>query len=137
MEQEQKGRPRGGEVMGAVALILALAIALAGTWHRTGTARAVSAGAVLDVGRSESEMLRLSGEVSRTVIPLGRAVGIKMFTDGVMVVGISEIETGSGAVSPASDCGLRRGTSSPTSMTCRWTPSSRCARCSRRSPARP
>ena len=109
MEQEQKGRPRGGEVMGAVALILALALALAGTWHRTGTARAVSAGAVLDVGRSESEMLRLSGEVSRTVIPLGRAVGIKMFTDGVMVVGISEIETGSGAVSPASDCGLREG----------------------------
>ena len=36
-----------------------------------------------------------SGAV-RTVIPLGRAVGIKLFSDGVLVVGLSEIPTQTG-----------------------------------------
>ena len=45
----------------------------------------------------------------RMVIPLGRAVGIKLFSDGVVVVGLSEIETGSGAAAPAKDCGLKAG----------------------------
>jgi len=45
----------------------------------------------------------------RWVVPLGRTVGIKLFSDGVMVVGLSEIATGSGAASPANDCGLRTG----------------------------
>ena len=33
------------------------------------------------------------GAVSRRVVPLGRAVGIKLFSDGVLVVGLSAIET--------------------------------------------
>jgi len=45
----------------------------------------------------------------RYVIPLGRTVGIKLFSDGVMVVGLSEIVTGSGAASPATACGLQTG----------------------------
>ena len=43
------------------------------------------------------------------VVPVGRAVGIKLFSDGVVVVGTSEISTQNGAVNPAKDCGLREG----------------------------
>ncbi len=43
------------------------------------------------------------------VIPLGRAVGIKLFSDGVMVVGLAEIPTADGALAPAKECGLREG----------------------------
>ncbi len=45
----------------------------------------------------------------RMVIPMGRAVGIKMFSDGVMVVGLSELPGGQGPVAPAKTCGLRQG----------------------------
>ena len=45
----------------------------------------------------------------RTVIPMGRAVGIKLFSDGVMVVGFSEVAGAEGSSAPARDCGLREG----------------------------
>ncbi len=45
----------------------------------------------------------------RQVIPMGRAVGIKLFSDGVMVVGFSEVATESGSSVPARDCGLKEG----------------------------
>ncbi len=44
-----------------------------------------------------------------TVVPVGRAVGIKLFSDGVIVVGTSEIVTQDGAVNPAKACGLKEG----------------------------
>ena len=40
----------------------------------------------------------------RTVIPLGKAVGIKLFADGVLVVGLAE-----GSDCPARRCGLKTG----------------------------
>ena len=43
------------------------------------------------------------------VVPVGRAVGIKLFSDGVVVVGTSEVAAESGNVNPAKDCGLREG----------------------------
>ena len=43
------------------------------------------------------------------VIPVGRAVGIKLFSDGVVVVGTSEVVTDSGSVNPAKSCGLKEG----------------------------
>ncbi len=43
------------------------------------------------------------------LVPVGRAVGIKLFSDGVMVVGLSEVSTGAGSSAPARDCGLREG----------------------------
>ncbi len=43
------------------------------------------------------------------VIPMGRAVGIKLFSDGVLVVGLSQIETATGAHSPGRECGLKEG----------------------------
>ena len=39
----------------------------------------------------------------RTVIPVGKAVGVKLFSDGVLVVGLAEGDT------PARACGLREG----------------------------
>ncbi len=43
------------------------------------------------------------------VVPLGRAVGIKLFSDGVIVVGMSDIDTDAGAANPARECGLKEG----------------------------
>ena len=72
----------------AAALVLALMLAL---WAVLAPAAAVAGG----------------GE--RMLIPLGRAVGIKLFSDGVIVVGMSDIDTGDGAANPARTCGLRTG----------------------------
>ena len=44
-----------------------------------------------------------------TVVPVGRAVGIKLFSDGVVVVGTSEVATDRGEVNPARACGLKEG----------------------------
>ncbi len=43
------------------------------------------------------------------LVPVGRAVGIRMETEGVTVVGFSEVETADGTVSPAADAGLKSG----------------------------
>lgn len=43
------------------------------------------------------------------VVPVGRAVGIKLFSDGVVVVGTSEVASEGGNVNPAKACGLREG----------------------------
>ena len=44
-----------------------------------------------------------------TVVPVGRAVGIKLFSDGVVVVGTSEVVTADGKTNPAKECGLKEG----------------------------
>ena len=36
-------------------------------------------------------------------------MGIKLFSDGVLVVGLSEVDTAQGAANPAKSCGLREG----------------------------
>lgn len=51
----------------------------------------------------------MAASAERTVIPIGKAVGIKLFSDGVLVVGFSEIPTEEGQAAPAKDCGLRTG----------------------------
>lgn len=49
------------------------------------------------------------GDETRYVIPLGRAVGIKLFSQGVLVIGLSDITTPQGLASPAKACGLQEG----------------------------
>lgn len=73
----------------AVALVVAMAL-----WAVIGPVQA-------------AESTSSSGETM--VIPMGRAVGIKLFSDGVIVVGMSDIATDQGAVNPARDCGLKEG----------------------------
>ena len=46
---------------------------------------------------------------TRELVPMGCTVGIEMRVDGVLVVGLTEIETESGTVSPAADAGIMPG----------------------------
>lgn len=50
-----------------------------------------------------------AAESTRQVVPLGRAVGIKLFSDGVVVVGMSPIDTEAGQLQPAKEAGLKVG----------------------------
>ena len=47
--------------------------------------------------------------LAESLVPGGGAVGIRMTTDGVVVAGISEVETADGKRSPAADAGLKKG----------------------------
>ena len=106
MEQEPKQKQGPGVfglAAGAAALGLILSLALAG-----GRARAALAPAVLDAPR-QAPAQAVEAAVSRKVIPLGKAVGIKLFSDGVLVVGLSPVETEAGSSYPGRDCGLKAG----------------------------
>lgn len=50
-------------------------------------------------------MTRADAAQVKEVVPMGRAVGIKLFSDGVLVVGTSEID----GQNPARACGLKEG----------------------------
>lgn len=45
----------------------------------------------------------------KTVAPCGSPFGIKMFTEGVMVVGLTDVDTASGAINPAKEAGVHVG----------------------------
>lgn len=106
MEQETKQKPWTGIAAGVLVLCLILSLALS-----DGGARAASAGAVLELPRSGGGAQPVSGaQVGDKVVPLGRAVGIKLFSDGVLVVGLSPVETRSGPWTPAGVVDSRRGT---------------------------
>ena len=104
MEQEKK---KGPGVFGLIALgvVICLSLSLAGD---RGRAAAAAAPAALATDRQEPAP-EAPGAVGRKVIPLGKAVGIKLFSDGVLVVGLSPVETGEGASYPGRDCGLKAG----------------------------
>lgn len=46
---------------------------------------------------------------ARTLVPGGNALGIRMTTDGVVIAGVAELESGGKTCSPASDAGLKAG----------------------------
>ena len=87
--------------------------------QRTAEGRSVSA-ATLAAGSSYTASLKLFGLFpvkdvavkvvdATSVVPCGTPFGIKMFTDGVLVVGLSAVETDSGPSSPGRTCGLKAG----------------------------
>ena len=105
MEQETKQKPWTGIAAGVLVLCLILSLALS-----DGGARAASAGGGAGAPRSGGGAQPVSGaQVGDKVVPLGRAVGIKLFSDGVLVVGLSAVETDSGPSSPGRTCGLKAG----------------------------
>ena len=95
--------PWAGELLQAVRA--AAVCLLAGLLVLSVTGRARAAGP----GGEEARTTAAFGTGERMVVPLGRAVGIKMFSDGVLVVGLSEITGEAGSCAPAKDCGLRQG----------------------------
>lgn len=58
---------------------------------------------------SEAGQACLGGGDPKMLIPVGQTVGIKLFARGVMVVGLSDVTTETGACSPARECGLKTG----------------------------
>lgn len=50
-----------------------------------------------------------TGQETTSVVPLGTAFGIKLFTDGVIVASLSDIYTAQGICCPAADAGLLPG----------------------------
>ena len=65
--------------------------------------------AVVAAGALTPKAWAAGTEDTRCVIPLGQAVGIKLFAQGVLVVGLSDISTDQGLASPAKACGLQEG----------------------------
>ena len=82
MKEEQKTRPWVAAALVAALLVTSLAL---------------------------TQPARAADDETRTVVPIGRAVGIKLFSDGVMVVGFSEVASDQGRSTPARDCGLKEG----------------------------
>lgn len=50
-----------------------------------------------------------SKTASVQVLPLGKAFGIKLFTDGIIVASLSDVYTENGLCCPAAECGLKPG----------------------------
>lgn len=98
MREEEQAQPWTLAVLLALrgfALSLAAVIFLLGLGSRAAAAESVPAAAVP------------GGQ--KMVVPMGRAVGIKLFSDGVLVVGLTEVPGEGGAAAPAKACGLRQG----------------------------
>jgi len=45
----------------------------------------------------------------RMLVPVGHTIGIKLFADGVVVIGLAQVETERGLTAPGADCGLQVG----------------------------
>lgn len=95
MREEEQSRPGTGVLLllRGLVLLMAAAVVLLGLSVRAQAADAIPAAA----------------QVPRMVVPVGRAVGIKLFSDGVLVVGLSDVNADGGGASPARACGLRQG----------------------------
>lgn len=82
--------------------------------HRTAPLLAVllsgllAAALLLAALRPPGEAVTCAAE-TRWLVPVGQTVGIKLFSHGVMVVGLDEVDTASGSVSPARESGWKVG----------------------------
>ena len=97
-----------GRKLAAWLLVLAVCLlAAVGPAGEEQNAVAVMAGASLQVRTAAGG--RDAPAPVGMVIPMGTAVGIKLFSDGVLVVGVSGVETEKGSVSPGRQSGLKAG----------------------------
>lgn len=90
--------------LGAASVFVAVILLAVLTWSReepTVPAMLQLSAQTVETGSEAQE--------SRMVIPLGKAVGIKLFSDGVLVVGLSPVETEQGTCYPGRDSGLKTG----------------------------
>ncbi len=112
MEQEPKQKSGPG-VLGLLTGLAVLGMclmltSLLGSGGETSVPASVPAAAMLEAP-SQWVMHTSTGVETKTVIPIGKAVGIKLFSDGVLVVGLSPVETEQGSCYPGRDCGLKEG----------------------------
>jgi len=109
MEQKAERPWRAAAALVAAALFVLSAVLF---WpvgaERTEQSTPAAGPAVLELGRKETKKTT-AGKMGTMVIPVGRTVGIKLFSDGVLVVGLSDIQTQEKSVSPAKDMGLKVG----------------------------
>ena len=105
----EKDKKKGPGVVGLIALGAAVCLTLPLMGNRARSA-AVAASASVELDSVAAVQGGQDGQTSaRRVIPLGKAVGIKLFSDGVLVVGLSPVETDDGTSYPGRDCGLKTG----------------------------
>ena len=71
-------------------------------WIKQGAAALVAASLLL-LSPAAAE------EPPRRLVPVGAAIGVHLETDGLLVIGMSELETESGSRSPAFEAGIRSG----------------------------
>ena len=53
--------------------------------------------------------VRAEAAGTRRLVPVGHTIGIKLFSDGVVVIGLAQVETDRGLSAPGKECGLRVG----------------------------
>ena len=56
-----------------------------------------------------TETARAAALEAETLVPVGHTIGIKLFAEGVIVIGLAEVESESGVSTPGVDCGLQVG----------------------------
>ncbi len=97
----------------ALAALLSVAVLVASVSftapRRPHREAAVSALAWAETAQPTAGAEQTALSVGSCVIPVGRAVGIKLFSDGVLVVGLSNVQGTQRACSPARDMGLKVG----------------------------
>ncbi|MFA9381919.1 MAG: SpoIVB peptidase S55 domain-containing protein, partial [Acetanaerobacterium sp.] len=92
----------------------------AGSFQDVSSGKTIRAEKTMGTGGSYKAQLSIFGVIpikdvnvsvvdSRVVIPCGTPFGIKMFTDGVVVVGMTDVEADQGLCNPAKDAGIKLG----------------------------
>lgn len=60
--------------------------------------------------RTSENIQQVSSEMTKKVYPIGRSIGLKLYTNGVLVVGMSEIKGEDGKIyTPYEDTGIKEG----------------------------
>lgn len=108
MEQKTEQPRRAAAVLTAALLILCVALFRPVAHGNRELSTPTAGWACLELLRTSGEHKSV-GKVGTMVIPVGRTVGIKLFSDGVLVVGISDIQSKETTSSPAKEMGLKVG----------------------------
>ena len=107
---QKKERPQRVIAVLVAAAVLVLGVTLTFPGRSKNDQRSVQTlGSVILNARRTQLPSESDGNIGSCVIPLGRTVGIKLFSDGVLVVGLADVQTETCAVSPAKDLGLKVG----------------------------
>lgn len=96
------------QALRCAAVLLGAAALLGASLPQAAAAEEETAGLFSALRRGEAKTQSL-GTLPETLVPIGKTVGIKLFSDGVLVVGLSPVTTAAGSCDPARSCGLKAG----------------------------